>query len=225
MCFSATGSFALSGVLTLLGAASMARNSSKPHRMFAAIPLLFAAQQAAEGTVWLTIAGDHHTLNRVAVSVFLTIALVVWPTWLPFALRRIECSATRRRTLAALLVAGGVVAVCAVLLMVSFPPFARIAGHSISYDYAGTGDAPKHLLLLLAYVVPTVAPFFASSLHMARLLGSVLAASLLVSVLVKRDALTSVWCFFAAVLSGLILLALAREQRATLARAVAGSAL
>jgi len=217
MCFSATGSFALSGVLTLLGAASMARNSSKPHRMFAAIPLLFAAQQAAEGTVWLTIAGDHHTLNRVAVSVFLTIALVVWPTWLPFALRRIECSATRRRTLAALLVAGGVVAVCAVLLMVSFPPFARIAGHSISYDYAGTGDAPKHLLLLLAYVVPTVAPFFASSLHMARLLGSVLAASLLVSVLVKRDALTSVWCFFAAVLSGLILLALAREQRATLA--------
>jgi len=222
MCFSATGSFALSGVLTLLGAASMARNSSKPHRMFAAIPLLFAAQQAAEGTVWLTIAGDHHTLNRVAVSVFLTIALVVWPTWLPFALRRIECSATRRRTLAALLVAGGVVAVCAVLLMVSFPPFARIAGHSISYDYAGTGDAPKHLLLLLAYVVPTVAPFFASSLHMARLLGSVLAASLLVSVLVKRDALTSVWCFFAAVLSGLILLALAREQRATLARSVAG---
>jgi len=217
MCFSATGSFALSGVLTLLGAASMARNSSKPHRMFAAIPLLFAAQQAAEGTVWLTIAGDHHTLNRVAVSVFLTIALVVWPTWLPFALRRIERSATRRRTLAALLVAGGVVAVCAVLLMVSFPPFARIAGHSISYDYAGTGDAPKHLLLLLAYVVPTVAPFFASSLHMARLLGSVLAASLLVSVLVKRDALTSVWCFFAAVLSGLILLALAREQRATLA--------
>ena len=222
MCFSATGSFALSGVLTLLGAASMARNSSKPHRMFAAIPLLFAAQQAAEGTVWLTIAGDHRTLNRVAVSVFLTIALVVWPTWLPFALRRIECSATRRRTLAALLVAGGVVAVCAVLLMVSFPPFARIAGHSISYDYAGTGDAPKHLLLLLAYVVPTVAPFFASSLHMARLLGSVLAASLLVSVLVKRDALTSVWCFFAAVLSGLILLALAREQRATLARSVAG---
>jgi len=222
MCFSATGSFALSGVLTLLGAASMARNSSKPHRMFAAIPLLFAAQQAAEGTVWLTIAGDHHTLNRVAVSVFLTIALVVWPTWLPFALRRIERSATRRRTLAALLVAGGVVAVCAVLLMVSFPPFARIAGHSISYDYAGTGDAPKHLLLLLAYVVPTVAPFFASSLHMARLLGSVLAASLLVSVLVKRDALTSVWCFFAAVLSGLILLALAREQRATLARSVAG---
>jgi len=225
MCFSATGSFALSGVLTLLGAASMARNSSKPHRMIAAIPLLFAAQQSAEGAVWLTITGDHHTLNRVVVIIFLGIALVVWPTWLPFALRRVERSVTRRRTLGALLVAGSLVAICAVLLMVSFPPFARIAGHSISYDYAGSGDAPKHPLLLLAYLVPTVAPFFVSTLSMARVLGSVLASSLLVSSLVQRDALTSVWCFFAAVLSGLILLALAREQRATLARAVAGSAL
>ena len=42
MCFSATGSFAISGVLTAVGAVSVARNSSKPHRMFAAIPLIFA---------------------------------------------------------------------------------------------------------------------------------------------------------------------------------------
>jgi hypothetical protein len=40
---------AISGVLTAVGATALARNSSKPRRMFAAIPLIFAAQQAAKG--------------------------------------------------------------------------------------------------------------------------------------------------------------------------------
>jgi len=31
----------------------------------------------------------------------------------------------------------------------------------------------------------------------------------------ERDALTSVWCFFAAILSAMVLLAVAREQRST----------
>jgi hypothetical protein len=212
MCFSATGSFVLSGVLTLLGATSLARNSSRPHRMFAAIPLLFAAQQAAEGAVWLTLDGSHPLLNRLGVTAFLGIALAVWPTWLPFALRLVERNPQRRRALGALLWTGALVALGALLLIARFPPFAQIKGHSIDYEYAGSGDTPKRLLYLLAYVVPTVAPFFVSSLRMSRLLGGVLVVSLLAAIVVQRNALTSVWCFFAAVLSGLILLALDREQ-------------
>ena len=181
--------------------------------MFAAIPLLFAAQQAAEGAVWLTLDGGHPLLNRLGVTAFLGIALAVWPTWLPFALRLVERNPQRRRALGALLWAGAVVALCALLLIARFPPFAQIKGHSINYEYAGSGDTPTRLLFLLAYVVPTVAPFFVSTLTMSRLLGGVLVFSLLAAIAVQRNALTSVWCFFAAVLSGLILLALDREQR------------
>src|SRR5690348_1383449 len=84
MCFSATGSFAIAGVLAGLGAASMVRNSSKAQRMFAAIPFIFAAQQATEGIVWLTIHdGQHASLHRLAVGAFLGFALIVWPIWLP----------------------------------------------------------------------------------------------------------------------------------------------
>ena len=57
-------------------------------------------------------------------------------------------------------------------------------------------------------------PFFVSTFRMARALGLVLALSLLVSALVQDQALTSVWCFFAAFLSGLILIAVQREKRA-----------
>jgi hypothetical protein len=213
MCFSATGSFAISGVLTGVGAASIARNSSKPHRMFAAIPLIFAAQQAAEGTVWLTMNGGHPALHRLMVGVFLGVALIVWPTWLSFALKLVEKSAARRRALGVLFWVGAAVAMCAAVFLVRFPPVARIAGHSIRYDYATSTAGPSDLFYLLAYAVPTVVPFFVSTVSMARTIGVVLVVSLAASVVVERDALTSVWCFFAAILSGLILVAVAREQR------------
>jgi len=222
MCFSATGSFAISGILTAVGAASVARNGSKAHRMFAAIPLIFAAQQAAEGTVWLTMNGEHPALHMLAISVFLGVAFVIWPTWLPLSLRLSEQSPAQRRALGALFWAGCAVAVYAGLFMARFPPVAHIAGHSIRYDYVTSGNAGSHGFYLVAYALPTVVPFFVSTLRMARTIGIMLVVSLVASVVVQRDALTSVWCFFAAILSGLILVALEREQRST-ALAGAGS--
>jgi hypothetical protein len=213
MCFSATGSFAISGVLTAVGATALARNSSKPHRMFAAIPLIFAAQQAAEGSVWLTMDGGPPALHQLMVGIFLGIALIVWPTWLSSALKLVERNPARRRALGALFWVGSAVAVYAAVFLIRFRPIARIAGHSIRYDYATSADGSSHLLYLLAYAVPTVVPFFVSTVSMARTIGVMLVVSLAASVIVERDALTSVWCFFAAILSGLILVAVAREQR------------
>jgi hypothetical protein len=213
MCFSATGSFAISGVLTAVGAASLARNSSKSHRMFAAIPLIFAAQQAAEGTVWLTMNGGRGPLHQLAVNVFLAVALVIWPTWLPFALRVVEQNPSRRRALGALFWLGVAVAGYAAVFLARFPPVAQIAGHSIRYDYVSSDDGRSHLVYLLVYALPTVVPFYVSTLKMARPIGIMLVLSLIASVIVQRDALTSVWCFFAAILSGLILVAVERHER------------
>jgi hypothetical protein len=215
MCFSATGSFAISGVLSALGVASVARNRSKAHRMFAAVPLIFAAQQAAEGTVWLTMNGERPLLHQIAVSAFLGVAFVVWPTWLPLSLRRFERSPARRRGLGALFWAGCAVAAYAAVSMVRFHPVARIAGHSIRYDGMTGGHVAHPGLDLAAYALPTVVPLFVSSLRLAKTIGVMLILSLVASGLVERDALTSVWCFFAAILSGLILVALDREQRST----------
>ena len=214
MCFSATGSFAVSGILGVVGAASIARNSSAPHRMFAAIPFIFAAQQASEGIVWLTIAGPPDAaLHRVAVATFLGLALVVWPMWLPLALRLVERNPARRRWLTALAWFGGLVAAGAWLLLTRWRPVAVVAGHSIRYDRAGSNDTARDLLLLLAYVIPTVVPFFVSTTKLARAIGATLVVSLAVAVVIQRDSLTSVWCFFAAILSGLMFVALGREQR------------
>jgi hypothetical protein len=213
MCFSAIGSFVLSGVLATAGAVSLLKSSGRPLRMFAGIPLVFAAQQAAEGVVWLTLDESRSTLHRLAVSLFLGMALVVWPIWSPLSLELAERNARQRFWLRALCWAGLVVALCASVLLARETPAARVAGHSIRYDFATVGAAPLHALSVLAYVIPTAVPWFVSTISLGRPLGVLLSLSLLASALIQRETLTSVWCFFAAVLSGLILLVVLRERR------------
>jgi hypothetical protein len=179
--------------------------------MFAAIPLIFAAQQAAEGTVWLTIGGPPDaTVQRLAVDAFLGLALVVWPVWAPVSMRLLEQSAPRRLVLTALSFFGGVVAAFGFTLLVRWQPVAVIAGHSLRYDRAASSDTLPDIVILLAYALPTVVPLFVSSATMARTIGATLVVSVVAAALVQLEALTSVWCFFAAILSGLVLVAVMR---------------
>jgi len=215
MCFSAAGSFAASGVLTTMGAVSLARNSSKPHGRLAAIPLLFGLQQMAEGAVWLTIGTTaHRLLHHVAVNAFLTFALIVWPTWMPWALKGIEQDAARRRLLSALAWAGRLVSLYAVVLLVRWSPSAHVAGHSITYDYLPAGQVHiTHFAYPLAYGLTAIAPFFVSTARLARWGGLALVGSLTAAATVELAALTSVWCFFAALLSGLFIVMVHRDSR------------
>jgi hypothetical protein len=211
VCFSATGSFAMSGVLMGLGIASGANAPTKAHRAFAAIPFLFGAQQASEGIVWLTLGDPRHaTLHRVAVDAFLAFALVIWPTWLSTSLAVIERRATRRRGLTALAAWGAFVSVYAAVLLATRSPFAEVAGHSIRYEWG-----PSPFFYLIVYLIPTVVPFFVSTASFARTLGVLLVLSLGATVLARRETLTSVWCFCGALLSAIILAAVLREAEMT----------
>src|ERR1700742_1802544 len=134
MCFSATASFGLSGVLTGLGAVALARNEDPSRRMFAAVPLLFAAQQAAEGTVWTTFDGRSPEVHRLAITAFLAFAMIVWPVWLPVALHNAERDPTRRKVMAGIVAAGLLVAMPAAFWLARGQFAARIAGRCIAYD-------------------------------------------------------------------------------------------
>jgi hypothetical protein len=211
MCFSATGSFAVSAVLTGVGAGSMAKGHDRASRMLALMPLLFAAQQAAEGLVWLTVAAKPDSpLQVAAVNVFLGFALVVWPTWLPVSLFRIEKAPGRRRLLASFVGVGVAVSALGGSLLVYWRPQAYEAGHSIHYDYGVSGGPWSQAAYLLLYILPTVVPFFLSTLGLARAMGSVLLVGLAAALVIKQGALTSAWCFFAAIISVLIVIALHR---------------
>jgi uncharacterized protein DUF6629 len=214
VCFSAEGSFALSGLLVGAGATSGAR-SAPAARLLAVVPLLFAAQQAAEGILWLTIdAPPHAALERAAVYAFLGIALVVWPVLAPLSLRLMEARPARQHTLTTLTWIGAVVSLGAVFLLVRAQPVARITGQTITYEFGGGAGAVRHVLLLAAYLVPTLVPFFVSTSRLARVIGGTLVVSIGIAAVIRHEALTSVWCFFAAIVSVLVLLAVGAPRPA-----------
>jgi hypothetical protein len=214
MCFSAAGSFGVAAVIAGLGAAAVAQKKPRSHRMLAAVPLMFPAQQVAEGIVWVTVGSlGYRVANLTAVAVFLTIALVVWPVWIPLALHSAEPSPRRRRALLVLAWIGAGVAAYAALLLMRGRPTAHIAGHSIAYSYASSGSALVLALYLPGYVIPSVLPFFISSVSRAKIIGFILALALLVTFVIERQALASVWCFFAAILSAFIVIGIGEDQR------------
>ena len=214
MCFSATGSFSVAAVIAGIGAVAVRRAPPPSHRMLAAVPLLFAAQQVAEGIVWTTIGHPAHAgLQSLGVAVFLGFALVFWPMWVPISLFVAEKNLRRRRALAVLSWIGVLVGGYASVLLIRGRPVAHVAGHSIAYSYVERGPALVLALYLPGYVLPTVVPFFVSTISRAKLMGTVLIVSLLATFLIERQALTSVWCFFAAILSVIVVLSLGEDHR------------
>jgi hypothetical protein len=213
MCFSATGSFGVGAVIAAVGVVAVARDKPRTHRLVAAVPLLFAAQQAAEGTVWLTMGEPASVVHRVAVVAFLAVAVVIWPIWMPLALLSAESQPGRRRGLRALTALGVGVAIYAAIVLGMRMPTARIHGHSLAYSYAEPKNPIVLALHVPLYVLATVVPFFVSSLHKAKWMGALLAVGLVVTYVLEHDAMTSTWCFFAAILSGVVVMSLAAEQR------------
>jgi hypothetical protein len=213
MCFSASGSFGVAAVIAATGVVAMTQKQVRAHRLMAMVPLLFAAQQCAEGVVWLTMYDQQRTLHRMAVAMFLGLAVVVWPTWMPLALLVAEAQRTRRRLLVLLTVVGICVSTYAGVILLRDLPVSRVQGHSVAYSYAETGNVVVLSLYLPMYVLATVVPFFISSLNKAKIMGGLLAVALVATFVIKRNALVSTWCFFAAIFSGVIVLSIAAEHK------------
>lgn len=219
MCFSATGSFGVATVLAGISAVTLTQKKPPSHRFLAAIPLLFAIQQVSEGIVWLTIGSDASRVHAAAVAIFLAFAVIVWPTWVPLSLFPIERTPARKKALRALLALGACVSTYAAWLLFHGRPVARVNGHSLAYSYAELGNVRVLTLYFPLYFTASVVPFFVSTMEKANLMGVVLVGSLVATFLIERQTLTSVWCFFASILSGLIILSIAVEQQEHVKRA------
>lgn len=201
MCFSAEASFAAASALTLVGAIALRRARSRAHLPLAAIPLLFAAQQICEGLVWLVLEGTTFAKSDTVLGrVFLLFALAIWPPYVPLALRPLEKSGARRGTLTVLAIAGGVLGAylmgCATL---------RSSDVCIAFGnlyYWVQIDTPMKPGVRSAYVAIVVGALLVSSARGTRLLAVVVLASAAAVGSLYPAGFISVWCFFAAVLSG-----------------------
>jgi uncharacterized protein DUF6629 len=219
MCFSAQASFAAGAVLLPAGAFCVRAAVRQNHRFLplALVPLAFAAQQLDEGLVWLGLEQGNASLVQWGSAVFLFFALAFWPFWIPLSLWFPETRRAGKHLLA------GLTVLSLVWAWLYFPMAAEpgrwlsteIVAHSVRYQFGnlpGFQVVPRAVwrgAYLLAICVPLLAcrpvPGAASLVGLAG--GGLVAVLFAVSYFVFWYAFTSVWCFFAALLSLFLCLA------------------
>jgi hypothetical protein len=200
MCFSAEASFAGSAVISAIGVVTLTKAKKPTQIPFAAIPLIFGIQQCAEGVLWITLKSDTaDRLQYAGVYIFLITALVIWPTMVPLSIWLLEKGKQRRKVLAGLIVAGGIVSLFYAGCLILYDVYPQIQNFHIIY----VDEFPSVLVKIafVIYLVATITPLFVSSVKLMWLFGVLLAVSCLISGIFFVEYLTSVWCFFAALIS------------------------
>lgn len=215
MCFSATASFTASAVLVSTGAVAANVNTNPRAKMFAAIPFIFGAQQAAEGIVWMTLQQPAWvSLQKAGVIAFLFVALALWPAWVPWSILKTERNSRRKTVLRLLGAAGLFFGACAVYVLATGEPRSEIVGQCLNYSFSNNMSSffPPNLHALI-YFSATVIPFFVSSERWVKTAGSLILGGLLITLAFWKYAVTSVWCFFGALASFYICAHVFREEK------------
>ena len=206
MCFSAGASFGAAAVLSIVGAVTVIKVKTIPQGLFAAIPFIFSIQQVAEGILWLSFNNDDIPGRSFFTYVFLVFAIMFWPIWIPLTTGLLEKDVTRKKILTMILIAGIIVSAgfgCIIL----FYPLEAVATHQHIQYKLDLPPAINNLMWLfnILYCTTTIIPTFISSIKRMKLLGTVFIAAYLVSIYFYNGAVLSVWCYFAALLSIVIL--------------------
>jgi hypothetical protein len=200
MCFSAEASFAGGAVITAVGVATVVKSRQPEQRLFSTIPLLFGLQQFAEGALWITLkSGGYDRLQNAAAYIFLITALVIWPLMVPLSVWFMEHGRNRRKILLGLIAAGGLTSLFYAWCLVFRDVTPRIEGYHILY--ADNFPGPLVGMVFYLYLLATIVPLFVSSVRRMWLFGILIASSCVVTGIFYSQYLTSVWCFFAALIS------------------------
>jgi hypothetical protein len=211
MCFSAEASFTVGAALAPAGAYCLKSAFQKNTALvpLALVPIAFGLQQLSEGMVWLGIHSQDPALIQKAAVFFLFFAIPFWPFWIPISLLCMECRKSVRYIL------GGLALLSLVWMWFSYPLLVkpdewlttRQVHHSIQYDFdtLPAFQVMSQTVWRNLYLAAIVAPFLVRGRGQSgksHLVGGIaVAVFFLVAYLLFWYAFTSVWCFFAAVLS------------------------
>ena len=87
--------------------------------------------------------------------------------------------------------------------MIIYPVQASISGYHLKYsvDFPQINTPVSGII----YLIPTLVPLFISSIKPMRWLGVLFSVSFIITTILYREYLISVWCYFASLISALIL--------------------
>jgi uncharacterized protein DUF6629 len=201
LCFSATANFVGSGVLGTIGVATLREVKHRRELLFASMPCLFALHQFTEGFVWLGLDGASGSLMaRNAGAAYILYAQGLLPALLPLSVLLIEPTSQRRKRMTTFVALGILLSVYMLWGLIAYPLEISARGHSIVY----LNPITTTTLVAMLYVIATCGALFFSGFRGLVLLGSVNLGGLLVVMMIRRYAFTSIWCAYAAIVSVII---------------------
>ena len=207
MCFSASASFGAALVLGVVGvqAWTWVGAGPTPLRRYAAMPLLFAAQQGLEGLLWRSLEVPESglaSLRPALTYAYLLMALGFWPLYVPLAVLPLEPPGPRRRWLQALVVCGTAVSLWLLVALAEGGATASTVGGHIDYGY----HPPRAEWIDALYLAAVAGAPLCSSRAGVRRFGVLTVLGCAVALAIYAQWFISAWCFVAALLSASILL-------------------
>jgi hypothetical protein len=193
--------FTLSGAIIFIGILTLLKVSEAREVPFALLPLFFGLHEFTQGFVWL---GIEHLITQRAVEMaetfYVFYAKGLLQFWIPLAIWLLEPEGWRKNLLGILTVFGGGLTLYALWVLASVPAEVYLQGDALVYN------TPRlsYLWLALGYILTTCGALILSSSIAIQLFGWLNLMGLSLVYWLKPYAFTSLWCLYAAVLSGVL---------------------
>jgi hypothetical protein len=202
MCFSPEGDLVGGVVITAIGIDACRHLRGRNNMLLlAATPLLLGAHQIDESLVWWSLQ-DHvpHLAGRIAMWIYLVIAMVVVPVLIPVAIYKLAPDVRRKRVLALFVALGIAVAAVLLITMLRGPITVKLGTYHLAYSIG----LDHGIFIIGLYVLATCGSLLLSGYRHIVVFG--LANLVVVIVLAKltADGFASLWCFYAALASGAV---------------------
>lgn len=214
MCFSPEGDLVGGLVVTAIGIDACKHLSRRSnHLLFAALPLVLGIHQLDESLVWWWLEGPvPASIGRVAMWIYVVIAMVVVPVLVPLSIWKLEPTSRRRWIIAPFLGLGIGVAIVLLITMLHGPVTVRLGVHHLAYSIG----LQNGILVVGLYVLATCGALLCSGYRDIVIFGVANVIAVVVLARLTADGFTSLWCFYAAIAAGFISLhmRLGRPHRA-----------
>jgi hypothetical protein len=199
VCFSAGADVAGGLVIGAIGVDVLRHVGGRQrYALLASLPLLLAFHQLDEAFVWWGLQGRVPAgVGHVATWIYLTIAFVVLPVFVPLAILVLEPEGRRRRMMAPFAALGAVVSGVLLAAMVRGPVAARLGSHYVGYST----DLHAGGLVVMLYVTATCGSLILSGIPDIARFGVVNLVAVALLARLTIDGFASLWCAWAAISS------------------------
>jgi hypothetical protein len=204
MCFSPQADVVGGIVIVAIGTdAARHLRHRRDHLLLATLPLLLGVHQLIESLIWWQLQGDlPHLVGRIALWLYLLIAFVVLPTFVPVAVLCLETTHRARWRMVPFVTLGAVVSIVLLVALLRGPVTVELKPYHLAYGTRLHTGA----LIVTAYVVAICGALLFSGYRHILIFGLANLVAVLILARLTVDGFASLWCGYAAISAGAIAL-------------------